>query len=88
MPKGRILFLLAALFSAVGSSAQGDREECEAAVHKYNSALNDVADRIKRYVSCVDDSKGHDDCSTEFRRLKSAQDDFESAVSGYQADCQ
>jgi len=36
---------------------------------------------------CVSDSKGHDDCSSEFSTLHSAQDDFESAVSEYQDKC-
>ena len=32
-------------------------------------------------------SDGNDDCSSEFRRLKNAESDFESAVSEHQIDC-
>jgi hypothetical protein len=35
----------------------------------------------------VSESKGRDDCATEFSTLHSAQDDFESAVADYQGDC-
>jgi hypothetical protein len=52
-----------------------------------NSVLRDIDGYLRRYARCVSDSKGHDDCSTEFRRLKYAQDDFETAVSEYQSYC-
>jgi hypothetical protein len=35
-----------------------------------------------------DDSDGHDDCSSEFSRIGSAQSDFELAVSEYESECQ
>jgi hypothetical protein len=69
-------------------AASGDPEECRDAVDQYSSAIADVSDTLKRYADCVSSSKGHDDCSTEFRRLKDAQDDFESAVSDYSSECE
>jgi hypothetical protein len=67
--------------------ALADPEECRDAVDRYNSALDDVSSTLRRYASCVSSSRGHDDCSSEFRRLRNAQDDFESAVSEYESEC-
>jgi hypothetical protein len=63
-------------------------EECQEAVEKYRSAASDVKEALRTYARCLSDTDGHDDCSTEFTRLRSAQDDFESAVSDYESDCQ
>jgi hypothetical protein len=81
---------LAGLFLALSmvTSVKADLEECQAAIRKYNNALNDVSDALRRYANCVRDSRAHDDCSLEFGRVRSAQDDFESAVSAYGSDCQ
>ena len=42
---------------------------------------------LRRYTNCISNSRGRDDCSSEFRRLKNAQDDFETAVSNYRSEC-
>jgi hypothetical protein len=61
--------------------------DCSSAVSSYNSTLSDIDSYLKRYARCVAASSGTDDCSSEFRRLRSAQGDFESAVSDYQSYC-
>ncbi len=61
--------------------------ECEEAVSEYNSAISDISGALRRYTSCLSNSNGQDDCSSEFRRLRSAQGDFESAVSRYGLEC-
>jgi predicted GH43/DUF377 family glycosyl hydrolase len=63
------------------------QDECTEAIASYNSAIEEVSNTMKRYSRCVSDSQGHDDCSTEFRRLKSSQSDFEVAVSSYGSEC-
>ena len=68
-------------------SAGADPEECQEAIEKYNTAIQEIADKMKRYSRCLSGSEGNDDCATEFRRLKSAQDDFEYAVNGYRSEC-
>jgi hypothetical protein len=73
-----------ALVLVLGTSAMAD---CGDAVDRYNSAISDVSYALRRYANCVSDSRGQDDCYSEFRRLKSAQDDFESAVSSYKLEC-
>jgi hypothetical protein len=60
---------------------------CDTGVSAYNSALSDIETYLKRYTNCLTYSRGNDDCSSEFRRLRSAQSDLESAVSEYQAYC-
>ncbi len=69
------------------SAARSGTDECAETLDEYNSVLHDVGHALRGYASCVSDSKGHDDCSTEFSTLKSAQDDFEAAVLAYQSDC-
>jgi hypothetical protein len=61
--------------------------DCSDATDSYNSAISDVSDALKRYTRCLSSSNGHDDCSSEFRKLKNAQSDFESAVSEYESEC-
>ena len=67
---------------------RADPEGCRDAVDQYRSAKSEVFDAIKTYASCIRDDDGHDDCSTEFSSLQSEQDDFESAVSEYESECQ
>jgi hypothetical protein len=70
------------------SVALADPAACSDAADGYNSAANDVTDALQSYAGCVDSSEGHDDCSAEFSQLQTAQDDFESAVSDYDTECQ
>jgi hypothetical protein len=75
---------------AIGGTAVrtvADTQECRAAIESFDSARSDIADAIKSYADCVAGSDGHDDCSSEFETLKSAQDDLESAVSEYEGNC-
>jgi len=70
------------------TKATADPQACRDAVDQFTSARGDVASALRLYASCVSGSDGHDDCSTEFESLRSSQDDFESAVSGYASECQ
>lgn len=72
---------------ALPSPIEAGPAECRDAVDDYNSALDDVSGALRSYADCVSGSDGHDDCYSEFSRLRSAQDDFESAVSDYQSEC-
>ncbi len=73
---------IAMLTCFAGSAAAN---ECSDAVDAYNSATSEISGYLRRYVGCVENSQGTDDCSSEFRRLRNAQSDFETAVSNYQA---
>lgn len=61
--------------------------DCGDAVDSYNSAISEIEYQLGRYTRCVSNSAGEDDCNSEFRRLRGAQDDFESAVSDYRNEC-
>lgn len=61
--------------------------DCQYAIDSYNSAISEIEYELGRYTRCVSNSMGEDDCYSEFRRLRSAQDSFESAVSSYRIDC-
>ena len=80
-------FVVAGALVLLPSAPIKASSECSNAINSYNSAVDDIAYRMKGYGRCVADSQGTDDCSIEFRRLKSAQDDFESAVSEHQSYC-
>ena len=70
-----------------GSAARSDTDECRNAREHFNAARRDVSSALRHYEKCVTDSKGRDDCVTEFSTLHSAQDDFEAAVSERQSNC-
>lgn len=60
---------------------------CGDATKNYNSAIDEISYSLKRYTNCLNASSGNDDCSSEFRRLRNAQDEFESAVSDIRNYC-
>lgn len=74
------------LISAINAGA--DPDSCRDAIDQYKSAKSDLRDALRIYAQCLSDSDGHDDCSSEFSSLQSAQDDFETAVSEYESECQ
>jgi hypothetical protein len=74
-------------FLGFSQTALAGRAECQDAISQYNSAISDISTALRRYTNCVSGSNGQDDCSSEFRRLRSAQSDFEDAVSRYGLEC-
>ena len=70
-----------------GIPATADSVACRGATHVFKSARETVGDYLRRYASCVSRSNGHNDCSSAFSQLRSAQDVFESAVSNYDREC-
>ena len=83
------LLALTAVFVATAnvSEAYAENEDCDTATAQINNARTDISNAMRKYSRCVGSTQGDDDCSLEFSRLKRAQDDFESAVEGYQSDC-
>jgi hypothetical protein len=82
---GIVAFGAAAVLSMLPTHAA--MANCSDATSTYNSAISDVSDALRRYTRSLSSSNGHDDCSSEFRKLKNAQSDFESAVSEYESEC-
>jgi hypothetical protein len=88
MKRSGFVAALATIFLlCVAQRSHAGSEDCQDAISQYNSAVSDISAALRRYTSCLSDSNGHDDCSTEFHRIRSAQDDFESAVSKYGMEC-
>ena len=79
--------LAVCLLLLVGAPARADIGDCRDAMGGLRSARSDIASALKTYTSCIAKSDGHEDCSFPFSTLQSAQDDFESAVSEYELDC-
>jgi hypothetical protein len=78
---------LSVLAPAAIHRASANPEECRDAIDSYRSAKSDISDALRRYARCISSSDGRDDCSSEFSALRSAQDDFETAVSDYGSEC-
>ena len=83
----RSIILTASLAVTLSGPTQA-ASQCKYAADSYNSAVDSIGYALKRYARCVEGSAGSDDCSLEFRRLRSAQSDFESAVSSYRSECE
>lgn len=75
------------LAAALSQTAIADPDECREAIDQFNTSRSGVFLSLKTYANCVASNDGHDDCSLEFSTLQSDQDDFESAVSSYESDC-
>ena len=70
-----------------GASTKADVEDCREAIRNFRTVRADVIDALRRYADCIASNDGHDDCSGEFYAVRSAQDDFEDAVSTYESEC-
>lgn len=79
---------LALLTAASSQPAIGRASGCQDAIRSYSGAVDEISSTLRRYASCVESSRGQDDCSFEFGRIRSAQWDFESAVSSYKNECE
>jgi len=83
----QLCVIVCAAALGLSSVANATPEYCRIATSQYQSAVGEVALALRKYAACVSGSNGHDDCSSEFSRLKSAQGDFESAVERYENEC-
>ena len=78
--------LTLALHALAASDECNDSEDqLRSAREEFRRVQSYVADYNKKYLSCVNLSGGQDDCSYEFRRVKSEQSDLEMAVSAYES---
>lgn len=69
------------------SECDGCSRDCRNAKEQAESYRSDLESYTKRLYSCVNGNDLTDDCSSEFRRVKSAHSDYESAVSDVNSDC-
>jgi hypothetical protein len=87
LPKLIQLCAVTAMLFSSASYSYASNSECSEAREKWSAARSDIRSKLRRYASCIDGNNGSDDCYSEFRRLKSAQSDFESAISDIRSDC-
>jgi hypothetical protein len=60
---------------------------CSDATTQYTSSLSSLGMSLTRYARCLQNSKGLDDCSGEFRRVRGTQTAFELAIAARQTYC-
>jgi hypothetical protein len=87
----KMFLAVAVLALAVSSSASaqyGYSSDCEDARNDAESAASDLAGYARRLQQCAENEDFSDDCYTEFRRVKSAYDSYESTVSEVSSDCE
>lgn len=72
----------------LGQSRMAADYDCESSIEDRRSAHSDIACYVRRYANCISGAEATEDCSSEFRRLKNAQDEFECAVSDIELYCE
>ena len=65
----------------------GKSSACRDAQERAESSASELADRARKLRNCAESQGYTDDCSSEFRRVRSAQSEYESAISSVQSDC-
>lgn len=77
------------VFRRLQAQRQGSNRspQCRDALARAESAASDLADYARRLRNCAEAQDYTDDCSTEFRRVRNAHDDYESAVSDVGSYC-
>lgn len=64
-----------------------ESDDCRESKERAQQAASELADYARRLKNCAESSDLSDDCSSEFRRVRNAQDEYESAVSDVQSNC-
>lgn len=82
-----VVFLAISGFSAVGGG-NGKEEECTDSRSQAETAATDLAHYARRLQRCAESLDFSDDCSLEFRKVKNAQGEYESAVADVGSLCE
>ena len=65
----------------------GKSSECRDAQERAESAASELSDRSRKLRNCAESQDYSEDCSSEFRRVRNAHSDYESAVSSVRSEC-
>ena len=68
-------------------AAPARADECADAVDDYNAVLGRLLDAMQHFSACVADSKGTNDCASQFARLRAAYGEYASTVATYKKQC-
>jgi hypothetical protein len=79
------VLMILSIIKNQGSS--DDTEDCKDARDRVSRAADDLESRSKKLMRCASADNYSDDCSTEYRRTKSAHSDYDSAVSNFRSEC-
>ena len=83
-----VLTLIVIVLAVSSAHGQQVRESlCEAAKMNAQQAVVQINDRLQRYAECVAKSSGAEDCSSEFRQLRTAQSSSESSAMQHRTFC-
>lgn len=89
--KARVVLAITASALLLSSSAIAQYgyggSDCSDARDRATSAASDLSGYARRLQRCADSGDFSDDCSTEFRRVKYAHADYESAASDVSMYC-
>lgn len=61
--------------------------DCNDAISRAKRAATELADYTRRLRGCAEANDYSDDCSSEYRHVKNAYNDYESAVSSVRSYC-
>lgn len=81
------LMIAAALALASSAITTGQPGDCREAMGRYRVAQADARLAADRYGRCVTRAQGDDDCSSEYRLVREAQEAFEEATADLEALC-
>lgn len=81
-----IIGILSLVFLTLYVSA--GEEDCQESKDNAESYRDELESYTKRLYRCIQNNDLTDDCYSEFRRVKSAHSDFESAVSDVGSNCE
>jgi hypothetical protein len=65
----------------------GKSTDCRDAQERAESAASELADRARKLRNCAESQDYSEDCSSEFRRVRNAHSDYETAVSSVKSEC-
>lgn len=81
------VLLIIKLLKKSSSYDDGDSEDCRDAKDAASSAAQKLASYARKLKRCADNEDFNDDCSTEVRRARNSQSNYESAISEVQSYC-
>lgn len=88
MVRAAALILAVALpLSLSASAVHGRDSDCSDARRGYRLELDITSERIEDFSHCVANSRGREDCDSEFDDLDTAHSNFSLAVGRLHADC-
>lgn len=81
------IMIAVALFASSATASAHQPSDCREAMERYSTAHTDASLATSRYARCLRATDASDDCASEFRRVRQAQDELEQAVADLNSYC-